>query len=90
MRRTATTWRKELEEVLKYRNETWSDVESNTMTEEDMDKEFDPGFGGTEGCGFTVWTKNTIYLPATYDGAEWVVAVSRNPDGLPTPHIGGG
>jgi hypothetical protein len=85
-----TTWRKELERALKGRKEVWADIESSTLTEEELDREFDSGYGGTEGCDFTVWTKNTVYFPVCYDGAEWVGDVSRHPDGKPTTHQGGG
>lgn len=68
----------------------WADVEANTMTEEEMAKNFDSGYGGTEGCPFTVWTKSRVYFPICYDGAEWVGSMSRNPDGKPTDHQGGG
>ena len=84
-----TTWRKELLHALKRHHETFEDIVSNTMTPEQMDKEFDGGWGGTEGCAFTVWTGNRVYFPASYDGSEWVASVARNPDGQATEHIGG-
>lgn len=83
-------WKTMLDEALKENGESWADVEANTMTEEEMAKNFDAGYGGTEGCPFTVWTKNRVYFPICYDGAEWVGSVSRNPDGKPTDHQGGG
>ena len=82
-------WKMMLDGVLKENGESWDDVEANTMTEQDMKKKFDTGFGGTEGCPFTVWTKNSVYFPLQYDGAEWVGRVSRHPDGKPTEHQGG-
>lgn len=83
-------WKAMLGEVLKQNGETWEDVEANTMTEEEMAKNFNAGYGGTEGCHFTVWTKNRVYFPLCYDGgSEWVGSVSRNPDGKPTEHQGG-
>lgn len=83
------TWRKMIDEKLKSNKETWDSVESNTLTEEEMDIKFETGYGGSEGVPFTVWTKDHVYFPGVYDGAEWVDFVSRNPDGKPTPHIGG-
>lgn len=83
-------WKTMLGYALKGHGESWEDVEANTMTEEEMAKGFDAGFGGTEGCPFTVWTRNTVYFPICYDGAEWVGSVSRHPDGEPTSHQGGG
>ncbi|HET6725915.1 MAG TPA: hypothetical protein VFH85_07920 [Gammaproteobacteria bacterium] len=83
-------WKSMLDEALKENGEAWDDVEANTMTEAEMDKSFDSGYGGTEGEAFTVWTKNSVYFPVCYDGAERVGRVSRNPDGKPTDHQGGG
>jgi len=83
-------WKEMMDKKLKENGEAWEDVEANTMTEADMDKKFDSDFGDTEGCPFTVWTKNSVYFPICYDGAEWVGRVSRNPDGIPTSHQGGG
>ena len=84
-----TTWRKELTSVMSLNGESLDDIVANTMTDEDMDLEFDSVFGGTEGCEFTVWTENRVYFPICYDGAEWAGSVSRNPDGVPTAHQGG-
>jgi len=84
------SWKKMLDEEMKNNSESWDDVVSNTMTEEEMVKKFDSGFGSSEGIPFTVWTKESVYFPVVYDGAEWVGRVSRNPDGKPTKHQGGG
>ena len=75
--------------LYKKNNETWADIVSNTMTDKDMDRPFDDGYGAEEGCEFTVWTENFVYFPACYDGSEWVASVARNPNGNPTRHIGG-
>ena len=84
-----TTWKKEIDELLKLNGETWDDVESHTMTDDELNHEFDDGYGGSKGCCFTLWTKTSVYFPVVYDGSEWVGCVSRNPDGIPTCHIGG-
>jgi hypothetical protein len=85
-----STWRKEIQEALEENGEGWGDIESITLNEYELDIVFDSGYGGTEGKPFTVWTKNRVYFPAVYDGAEWVAFVSRNPDDKPTEHVGGG
>jgi len=66
-----------------------SDIQSSTMGYEEMNVQFDPGYGGSEGIPFTVWTAKRVYFPAVYDGAEWVASVARFPDGQPTTHVGG-
>lgn len=85
-----TTWRELLEEALEDRGEKLADLEANTLTEADMEREFYDGYGSTEGVPFTAWTAKTVYFPLCYDGNEWVGSVSRNPDGKPTKHQGGG
>lgn len=60
-----------------------------TFTNESfLDEDFNEGLGGIRGRRFTVWTKDRVYFPIVYDGAESCRSVSRNPDGLPTEHIG--
>ena len=85
-----STWKELLEYAMKKRGEKLADLEANTLTEADMVKEFDSGYGGTEGVPFTAWSAKTVYFPICYDGVEWVGSVSRHPDGKPTEHQGGG
>lgn len=85
-----TTWKKSIMERMNLNAETWSDVESCTLSEEQLNIKFDNGWGNEEGLPFTVWTKNHVYFPVCYDGSEWCGSVSRNPDGKPTSHQGGG
>ena len=84
-----TNWKELIEYDMKFHNETFDDVVECTLTEEQLMKQFDCGYGGTEGEPFTVWTTNRVYFPICYDGAEWVESVSRNPDGKSTHHFGG-
>ena len=85
-----SSWKRLLIMAMQERGETIEDIESNTMTDEEMNKEFNAGYVGLEGIPFTVWTARTVYFPIGYDGSEWVGSVSRNPDGKPTEHQGGG
>ena len=85
-----SNWKEMLTDVMQERGETLADIESNTLSDDEMVKEFYAGYGGIEGAPFTVWTANTVYFPICYDGSEWVGSVSRNPDGRPTGHFGGG
>lgn len=84
-----TTWRKQIEAAMKKRNESFNDMQAITLTEAELDEDFDNWYGSEEGKPFTAWTKNTVYFPVCYDGAEWVGSVSRNPDGKSTEHQGG-
>lgn len=84
------TWRELITEAMKDYGHSWSDVVSLTLSDEDLDRKFDCGYGGVEGVPFTVWTADRVYFPRCYDGAEGVASVARNPDGKPTQHVGGG
>ena len=84
-----TTWRELITIEMRECGELFEDIESSTLTDEQLDTKFDNGYGGSEGCAFTVWTKNHVYFPAVYDGAEWVACVPRHPNGEATSHVGG-
>ncbi len=78
------TWRKLINDIL------GEDVLiSNTLTEDEMDVEFDDSYGGSEGKPFTAWSETRVYFPVVYDGAEWVDWVPRNPCDEATGHCGG-
>lgn len=61
-----------------------------TLTDAEMQREFDSDFGCTSGKPFTAWTAERVYFPAYYDGYEWISSVPRNPCNVPTHHVGGG
>lgn len=81
-------WKNLLEEAMELRGETLDNLESITLTDAEMEQEFNNDFGCVEGVPFTAWTKNTVYFPLEYDGFETVGSVSRQPDGKPTEHQG--
>ena len=83
-------WKEMLEKRMAENGESWDDVEANTLAEQDMVREFNCRTGVEKGEPFTMWTKNHVYFPVCFDGSEWVGSVSRNPDGKPTQHHGGG
>jgi len=85
-----TSWKELIGEVLKYRKETWEDVVFCTLTEAELNVQFDDGYGGTEGKPFALWTEKCVYFPVCYDGSEWVSSISRNPVNEPKNHVGGG
>lgn len=82
-------WKSLIEKELKRHNDSWDNVVSCTLTEEELCESFDAGYGEPEGKPFTLWTKARVYFPLVYDGAEWVGSVSCNPDENPTEHFGG-
>ena len=62
---------------------------ANTLTDEEMDIDFDDGYGGHQGKPFTAWSEAMVYFPVVYDGAEWVGRAPRNPCDIATCHVGG-
>lgn len=85
-----TTWSKEIARALEAHGESWSDVITCTLTPEEREVVFDDGYGSIEGKPFTAWTKDWVYFPVCYDGAEWVGSAPRNPCDIATEHQGGG
>jgi len=60
-----------------------------TLTEEELSRKFDTGYGGHNGNPFTAWGKKFVYFPVVYDGAEWVGWAPRNICKIKTNHVGG-
>lgn len=83
------TWKQLIEIEMAYNGDDWKNVEDCTLTEKGLTKVFDENYGSVEGEEFTVWTSKWVYFPAVYDGKEWCASVARNPNGVPTNHIGG-
>ena len=56
------------------------------------EREFDAGFGGTEGEPTIAFSERYVYIRVYYDGAEGFDAVPRNPEnvGASIPWFGGG
>lgn len=96
-----TTWRKELQRALEDNNETFEGIRSfhwakpnkiKKLSEsaEELDREFNKGFGRLEGFPFIAWTDRNVYFCVGYDGSEGVDSVPRNPSAPKYPgHIGG-
>lgn len=82
------TWKDMILESMEDFSESWDDVVS-VAGEDGIDTPFDSGFGRINGSPFTVWTQRRVYFPVCYDGAETVGSVSRDPDGVPSTHVGG-
>lgn len=83
------TWKEMITASLESANESWEDVEACTLTIGELNRSFDDGWGSPEGSPFTLWTKNRVYFPICYDGAEWVESVPRQPCNEATSHLGG-
>ncbi|MEM9263964.1 MAG: hypothetical protein AAGA46_00395 [Cyanobacteria bacterium P01_F01_bin.13] len=81
------TWRGLIKDELNSNSESWEDIVSTTLTEQDLDREFDDSYGGAEGCPFTLWTHKRVYFPTEYDGAEGVKSAPRNPSNEKTEHV---
>ena len=60
-----------------------------TLSDEELHRKFDTGFGGSEGTPFTAWGEKYVYFPVVYDGSEWVGHAPRNPCDEATQHQGG-
>ena len=73
-----STWRKLIAEEMETQQDP-GPIVYNTLTETEMDVEFDDGFGSAEGVPFTCWTERRVYMPKEYDGAESVISAPRNP-----------
>jgi hypothetical protein len=52
-------------------------------------KPFDAGFSYYERCHFTAWGESYVYFPMTFEGAEWIGSVPRNPELCATNHFSG-
>ena len=80
-------WKSMIAEEMTKHDDSWDNVVSCTLTEEQLRVSFDDDYGGREGKPFTLWTEARVYFPVVYYGAEWVRSVSRNPDGNSTEHV---
>ena len=77
-----------LKEAFAENKEDYSKIET-TLSEEGLNKEFDDGYGGSQGEPFTAWGEKYVYFPVVYDGAEWVGSAPRNPCEGKCSHVGG-
>lgn len=85
-----STWRQLIRECMDETGEGFSDIVSSAPPIGDwLDVKFEDGYGSLKGCIFTVWTSRRVYFPVVFDGKEWCGSVSRNPDDVATPHVGG-
>ena len=97
-----STWRELIEQTMEENGDDWSNVveyklAKNTWEEgdqtllppEELDRDFHCSYGGTEGAFFTLWSREFVYFPICYDGAEWCGSAPRNPCNVALEHQGG-
>lgn len=54
------------------------------------EREFDAGYGGTEGEPYIAFTANYVYICVQYDGSEHMTGIPRNPVNIKEiPWVGG-
>lgn len=82
-------WNEMLREIFAERGDDFSQMVC-TVGAEQLNAEFDDGYGSENGCAFTAWGDNYVYFPICYDGAEWVGSAPRNPCDESLSHQGGG
>lgn len=83
-----TTWQ-QLIDAERRRVKDDSDVVHCTLTNHQLNVEFNDSYGSAEGEKFTLWTKQRVYFPVVYDGSEWAGSAPRNPCDEATEHMGG-
>ena len=83
-------WRELIVDEIERNEDCWENVVGHAPHETEwLDTEFSSGYGGSEGCAFTLWTADRVYFPVVYDGAEWSGSAPRNPCGHASKHQGG-
>ena len=81
-------WKSLIQEKCESNGETIDQIVC-TLSESEMLREFNDGYGGSEGMPFTAWSENYVYFPVVYDGAEWCGSAPRHPCDKATNHQGG-
>ena len=82
-----TNWREELKEAFEANGDDFSKMKT-TLTESDLNIEFDSESATESGKPFTAWGEEYVYFPICYEGSEWVGSAPRNPCDEATSHQG--
>lgn len=82
------SWNSMLKNEFEQNGDDFSKMKT-TLNTEDLNREFDTGFGASVGDPFTAWGERYVYFPVVYDGSEWVGSAPRNPCDTVTNHQGG-
>lgn len=88
MSRDTTTWRKQFDSEREDSGDE-TEVVAVAPADVDLDREFYPGYGTSEGHPILIWTKRRVYFPVVYDGAEWMGSAPRMPVATGQDHVGG-
>jgi hypothetical protein len=83
------TWRELITLTMQDNNDSFDNVVAHTFNEDELDVEFDDGYGLERGIPFTLWTNEFVYFPITYDGSETAGSAPRNPCDTVLEHQGG-
>ena len=84
------SWYDMISVVMENKKDSWDNMLKCTISQEELHREFDSGYGGEHGTPFLLWTKNRVYFAICYDGSEWVESVPRKPCDEEIRHFGGG
>ena len=81
----STNWRTMIANAMKG-NGDGGPIVFCSLTEDELDKEFDSSYGVVEGQPFVAFTPTRVYFPLQYDGMERVGSAPRNPPAAPLEH----
>ena len=84
------SWYDMISVVMEDKKDSWDNMLKCTISQEELHREFDSGYGSECGTPFLLWTKKRVYFPICYDGSEWVESVPRKPCYETARHFGGG
>lgn len=84
-----SNWHHLIKNEMENHGDSFDNVVHSTFEGREIYREFDHGYGSTNGDPFTIWTEKRVYFPVQYDGSEWVASVPRNPCDIKTEHVGG-
>lgn len=85
-----TTWRKEIAFALGENGQSWDDVTCVTLSDGELDVEFNPIESCAECIPFVLWTWRNLYFSVVYRDESIVVDfVRRDKCVKATRHVGG-
>jgi hypothetical protein len=88
--RPTTNWKKLIKSAMERSGDAWENAVATTIPDSELEREFDAGYGTTQGTPFLFWSKTRVYFAVQYDGSEWVESVPREPTEEKARHFGGG